>query len=330
MPTLLTIILDAFRAASQREVMPTTLGTAELRDLGEDVLARSVFTAHGCHAVFVSKIKEVVDLLVAGDIDEATARVTLLETLKTLAYTPEGGFTDAPAGQVPPAIKGTLQDLSSLRRLKLIVETQRALMTGAGQQARGSEPARLKLYPAWELIREISVKVPRNWGGAYIGIPKRGTDPRSRWTIAGGTLTADRMIALKGDPIWGELGGYGNFPDALGVDHPPFAFNSGMGWQEISRDEVAKLGITGPNGETPTEYHGGPVRPRTLAGPVPQISSRTMDPEIRKSFEQKADAVTVEGTTVPRSRADEIRARMATRLEKSIADRKAEYAAGGD
>ena len=146
-------------------------------------------------------------------------------------------------------------------------------------------------------------------------------------------MTADgRMIALKGDPIWGELGAYENFQDALGVDHPPFAFNSGMGWQEIDKGEVARLGIRGPNGETAAEFHGqsGKDRPRTLAGPLPQISARKMDPEIRKSFEKKADAVTVEGTTVPRNRADEIRARMAARLEKSITDRKAEYAGRGE
>lgn len=328
MPDLANII-DALTAAQQRGSLPTTLGTADLRDLGEHVLARSVFTARGANAVFVDTLKRVVEELAGGNMDEATARLTLLETLRATGYTPEGGFPDAPAGSVPPALKGTLQDLSSARRLNLIVETQRQLMQGAGWQMRGSTPERLKQFPAWELIRVGSRRAPRNWGGEFLGIPKRGIDPRPRWIIAGGRMTQGRMIALKGDPIWGELGSYDNFSDALGTDHPPFAFNSGMGWREIDRGECARLGIRGPNGETPEEFHGGQERPRTLAGPLPQISVRTMDPEIRRRFEDRAGAVTVEGMAAPRSRADELRQRMAERLRSSVETRKAEYAGRG-
>ena len=317
---LLPEITDALAAAQKRGLLPTTLDTAGLRDLGADVLSRSVFTARGTNAVFVDSIKRVVDAIAAGDMDEATGRLTLLETLRATGYTPEGGFPDAPAGSAPPAVSGTLQDLSSMRRLKLIVETQRQLMQGAGLQMRGQGAQRLKQYPAWELVRVYPVEVPRDW--------------QSRWVIAGGTLTdGGRMIALKGDPIWGELGSYDTFPDALGVDHPPFAFHSGMGWRELARSEVARLGITGPDGETPQEYHGGEDRPITLSGMLPQtppqLSTRGMDPAIRERFETRADAVTVDGTTVPRNRADELRARMAERLNRAAETRKADYAGRG-
>lgn len=329
MPTILEAIFNAFRKASARGVLPTSLGTAELRELGAGILARSVFTARGTNAVFVSKLKEVVDAIAAGDMDEATARVTLLETLRATGYTPEGGFPAALPGEVPPAVRGTLQDLSSGRRLSLIVETQRQLVQGGGLQVRGSSPARLGQFPAWELVRVGSRRAPRNWGGDFQGVPPRGHDPRPRWIIAGGRMTQGRMIALKGDPVWGELGSAENFEDALSVDHPPFAFNSGMGWRELDRGEVARLGIRGPRGETVAEFHGGEARPQTLAGPLPQISTRDMDPEIRRNFEQNADAVTVDGTTVPRSRAEEIRRRMADRLKQSTAARQAEYAGRG-
>jgi len=311
MPDLATIT-DALRAAQARGELPTSLGTAELRDLGADVLSRSVFSARGSNALFVDAIKRVTDAMAAGDMDEATARLTLLETLRAVGYTPEDGFPDAPAGSVPPAVRGTLQDLSSFRRLKLIVETQRALMRGKGQQMRGQSEARLVTFPAWELVRVIPVDVPRDWP--------------ARWTIAGGSLVdGGRMIALKGDPIWGEIGSYDNFDDALGVDHPPFAFNSGMGWREISNDEVQQLGITGPDGETPEEWQE--EQPVTLSGklPAPVLSTRKMDPEIRKAFEKRAEAETVEGVSTPRDRAQELRDRMKKRLEDAVQRRQTEY-----
>jgi len=243
----------------------------------------------------------VADAIANGEMNEATARVTLLETLRALRYTPKGGFPDTPPGAVPPALKGTLQDLSSFRRLDLIVRTQRQLMQGAGQQYRGHEAARLAAFPAWELVRVFEVTAPRNWDGSA---PTKA-DPRSRWTIAGGQLfgpgeeqtgmsVSRRMIALKGDPVWGELGATGNFSDALDVDHPPFAFNSGMGWREVSLATCVQLGVTGPDGQSIRQFHSGMERPKVMAGtlplPTPVMSLKKVDPKIVKRFEEATGA----------------------------------------
>ena len=74
----------------------------------------------------------------------------LFETIRALGYTPEGGFPKLPgdAPPVPPAIAGTIQDLSTMRRLDLIVGTQREIMTGAGLQMRGHSPDRLEAVPS--------------------------------------------------------------------------------------------------------------------------------------------------------------------------------------
>lgn len=317
-------ITDALRAAQARGLLPTSLGTAELRELGEDVLARSVFTARGTNAVFVDALKKVVDELAGGNMDEATARVTLMETLRAVGYTPEGGFPDAPEGSVPPALAGTLQDLSSKRRLDLIIQTQRGLMVGAGQKMRGSVPERLRLAPAWELVRVLPVEVPRDWP--------------SRWLLAGGRMSeGGRMIALKGDPLWGELGSYQNFQDALGVDHPPFAFNSDMGWDEVPAREVRRLGITGPDGETPEEWLAS--EPRTLTGkqplPIPVLSTRDMDPEIVRTLEAGGAVVRGDQATIPAGtaeldrRAAERDARRQERMERAVREAREAYERGG-
>lgn len=273
-----------------REVLPLSLGTREIRGrLAKDVLLRAVFSARVTNARFLTEVKRVIDLVASGELDEASARLALRETLNAIGYTPEGGFPDAPPGEVPPAVRGTLEDISSFRRLDLIVRTQADLVAGLGEQLRGHTPARLAVAPAWELVRIVPVRVPRDWP--------------ARWVIAGGEVREDgRMIALKGDPVWGELGSSGNFDDALDVDYPPFAFNSGMGWREVLRSEVQELGITGPAGESIDEWLRGDTRPRVIAGELPLaepvMSVKDIDPELVKVLEEGAE-LNSDGKLVP-------------------------------
>jgi hypothetical protein len=52
-----------------------------------------------------------------------------------------------------------------------------------------------------------------------------------------------RMVARKDSPIWDSLGDSDLFDDGLDNPFPPFAFNSGMWTEEISRDEAVELGL---------------------------------------------------------------------------------------
>ena len=152
-------------------------------------------------------------------------------------------------------------------------------MRGAGMQWRGSQPDRLAAAPAWELIRLYDRDVPRIWA--------------ARWRTAGGTpVDGGRLIALKGDPVWGELGASANFDDALDTDHPPFAFNSGMGWREITRSEADRLGITGPDGISIDDFHAGAEPVQTIRGtmPRPRLSMQGVDPAMLKTFQQETSA----------------------------------------
>ena len=327
---------DALRMAEIRDLLPTTLGSAEIRDaIAADIRARSVFVSRAANVVFLSKVQEVVDGVANGEMDKASARVTLLETLRALGYTPEGGFpTDLP-GEVPPALQGTLQDLTSFRRLSLIVDTQVAMANGMGQQLRGLSPERMKLFPAYELVRLQPRRAPRNWDYARTKLPPRHhgqPDLRSRWTIAGGTLRAGRMIALKGDPVWGELGASGNFDDALDTDYPPFAFNSGMGWLEVPRAECAALKVTGPDGETIDEWLAGD-HPVLTAMPPPVVSLGQAPPALVLKATKGIPATVVGGTMTTPGNAAAVQdraARRQARLEESIARSKDEYAARGN
>ncbi len=322
-------VFDAFLAAAGRGEMTTSLDTAGLRELSAGLRSRMVFVARGTSAIFASKLKQVIDQLTAGEISESGARLALIETLRALGYTPDGGFPDAPPGSVPPALAGTLQDLSSFRRLDLIVRTQLELMQGAGLQARGQTPDRLEAAPAWELIRVLGVEDARDWP--------------ARWVIAGGKPIPESypkmahrnlgestgMIALKGDPVWGELGSSENFSDALDTDHPPFAFNSGMGWREIQREEALALGITGPNGEPIDDWFAS--RPDTIAGklplPTPSLSMKDVDPEIAAAFVADTKATAKPGKPGVFDYSDLLREELAKRDTARAQDSR--YAKGG-
>ena len=295
-----------------RKLLPTSLGSSEVRDaIAEDVRARSVFVSRGTNAIFLAKVQEVTTQIADGELDYASGRLALLETLRELGYTPEGGFPDDLPGTVPPAVAGSLQDLKSTRRLNLIIETQVELVRGRGQQLRGMNPETLAAKPAWELVRFFPVEVPRDWP--------------ARWEIAGGTLVdGGRMIALKGDPLWGELGSSANFEDALDVDFPPFAFNSGMRWRPISRSEADSLGITGPDGETADEWvqKDHPTLVDTQSGiPDPQVSLRKVGEGIRKKMAQSSDVALVDDIATTQAGADALRARIAAR-EKAREERR--------
>jgi len=82
------------------------------------------------------------------------------------------------------------------------------------------------------------------------------------------------MIALKNSDIWDRLGDSNTFPDALGNPYPPFAFNSGMGVEDVSRTEAEQLGVIERFTPTP------PPRERALVEDV-KASPERFDESIR-------------------------------------------------
>ena len=68
-------INEALRIAQDRQIMPTTLSSAELRDLSAGLRARAVFTARGSSAVFATAIKKMIEALLAGDLDQGEVRL---------------------------------------------------------------------------------------------------------------------------------------------------------------------------------------------------------------------------------------------------------------
>ena len=171
-----------------------------------------------------------------------------------------GKFLDAANYRPGPGQEGTIKDLASWRRMRVSLKTNQELLQGWAQKERGMR--NIMAEPCWELVRYGARSFPREW--------------QARWTMSGGTPTADgRMIALKTDEIWQRIA---NFPDGLGVDYPPFAWGSGMGWLGVRYSEAKRLGKIPPGWKAPTR------RPVSSPNETLQSTPRIPDEAVRREL----------------------------------------------
>lgn len=209
-----------------KELLPTDLGSAEMREhYAREILERSVVSARMMAADYLDTVRETCAAVLDGAISQSTARDALEEHLERLGFSMED-----------PA----LTNHASLRRLNLVIETQTQMAASLARLA-GQTDAVVALWPAWRLTRLEPRSVPRE-------------DWKKRWTAAGDAvgwkgackpLADGGFTALKDSPIWQALGdGAGGFTDTLGNPYPPFAFGSGMGWEDVGAEEAASLGLS--------------------------------------------------------------------------------------
>lgn len=208
---------EAIQSLEARSLLPTDLGSRLLREIEPDVLRRAFFSAKVDDARHLQALLDAVNKLAAGTSDKATQRAEIKQLLASLQYQPS------------EETRGGLQDLSSDRRINLQLDTNLRMMQGAGDYVQGDDPTILNAFPAQELIRVRASEHERDWS--------------QRWLDAGGQFYAGRMIARKDAEVWDRLGDPARFPDGLGNRWAPFAFGSGMGTTDISRNEAVALGV---------------------------------------------------------------------------------------
>ena len=221
------------RQIKAKKPKATSLLSRELARLDREANERALFSARTTEQGYVDEMQDVITRFTDGDIGEAEARKLLTESLERFGYTPEEGFPDAE--KVEPARPGTITDLSSFGRLNLVVQTNAGMAASVARLAEETDDT-LDLFPAWRFVRFMQPNgEPRDW--------------EVRWAAAGDAVgwrgaLRDEFVALKDSPIWQALGdGAGGFEDTLHNPYPPFAFNSGMGWQDVDREEAAELGL---------------------------------------------------------------------------------------
>lgn len=211
---------EALNAQAVKTLLPTSGRTADLSRLESDIKRRALFSATVQSVAHLQKLDDVINGILTGQLDHASARLALKDLLAEQGYVPD------------PEDAGGLKDLSSDRRINLQLETNVDTARGYGWREQGMQADVLDEWPAQELYRAFGpsdASKQRDWA--------------ARWAEVGGQFFGGRMIALKTDPVWERLGDPGKFPDGLGNPYPPFAFNSGMDVRDIDRAEAEDLGL---------------------------------------------------------------------------------------
>jgi len=215
---------EALDAHDVRSILPTTGRSQDLQRLDSAIKRRAIWSATVALVQPLELIRDGTSAILAGQADQATVRLAIKQVWKSL------GIHGDPTSSA-------LQDVTSTERINLQIETNVAVMRGAGWREQGMQPDVLDEFPAQEFYDTRS-------GGEH-----RRTDWKDRWIAAGGKFPDGRMVALKTDKVWENLGSPELFADGLGNPWPPFAFNSAWRVRDIGRDEAEALGLIGANEE---------------------------------------------------------------------------------
>jgi hypothetical protein len=129
----------------------------------------------------------------------------------------------AESGMDPRTGRRGIQDVSSNARLNLIAQMQEQQAYGFARWKGDQDPDMLDAFPCWEFTRTEPRDEPRE-------------DWPERWAAAGGKTYGGRMIARKDDPVWTKL-------SRFGTPWPPFDYGSGMGVDDVTREEAEALGV---------------------------------------------------------------------------------------
>ena len=211
-------------AHAVKTILPTNLGSAELRAVGGDFKRRAVFSAKVINAEYLQNIRGITQDALSGELDSTTAHLHLSKLAEML----DVEHDDA--------------------RVDLILETNLATANGYGQFLAANDPLTVEQFPAWELYRVEEKKEPRDWEQRWQFAARASGDVDAARVFE----ETGRMVALKDSEIWDALGDSGNFDDALDNPYPPFYFRSGVyGIRDIDLEETRELGLLGAD-EEPT------------------------------------------------------------------------------
>ena len=223
-------IQEAVRRLRGARVLPSTLSSNELAGIATDVRKQAIFSAKVAKTETLGRIRRLVQDVVEGKRKPEEAREALEKYVKRGRYV-------APEGK-----EGTIEDLGSEARTRLIIQTNVGLARGYGRKLAAQE--NIGRRPFWELYRQSPRMIPRDW--------------RLRWRLAGGRVRRQRFVAPINDGIWTRL-------SRFGTPYPPFDFNSGMGVRSLTTSQGAEVGVKRPaNPGTFEPSVMAPVRKATL------------------------------------------------------------------
>lgn len=219
MPNLSVSLASDPKAVSRfegRRAAPSTRTSAEWERVAPALREKCFFSARVNDAEVLGKMRELIGKAV--DSSKRNPNEALVSQDKFISemksFLRSRGYTMGGS---------KLTDITSRRRLGLIYDMNIQEAREYARYVRGQDADALDMYPAQEFLRVESRRVPR-------------TDWPARWRAAGGKIRGGRMVALKSDSVWTNLSRFGR-------PYPPFDYGSGMGVEDVDREEAIELGL---------------------------------------------------------------------------------------
>lgn len=210
----------AVKKLDQRVVTPASLNSAQWQRVPVAIRERAFFSATIESARFLQDAKDSLgdflkssrETLPDGKVALKTgsrARFVKLMREKAISW----GM-----GPLDPEKQGTIQDITTEGRLRLIFDTQVKQANEFAYWQDGMDPMTLQMFPAMRFFRQRPVKDPRPYHEENRGVVKR-KDDLPFW------ISMNRDFQVP----WG-----------------PWGFNSGMDTEDVGRQEAEDLGLVQP------------------------------------------------------------------------------------
>lgn len=220
-------------------IFPTGLSSAELARLPAELLERSFFSSRtllgdvlDTYQTRLGQMLEVKQIKRADRVtpenpegwvsvapDAGSVRLEIQDLLKSNGYSPD------------PAKAGTIEDLGSAQRINLVLQMNSDEALAYGHHLQNADPDFADAFPCQELVRFEERKEPRDWQTLWRSAASEVGDPDA-------VKALPRMIARKDSPIWSAI-------SAFNRPWPPFDYGSGMGLEDVTREEAMAFGILG-------------------------------------------------------------------------------------
>lgn len=220
-----------------KQVFPTSLNSQEIRIFWTKALKeKALFSARTTSKEYLDRVKKLLaDYQTGiGETSDGESISQGLERTRMLMREKLDSLGLIERDEQGNLVEGKMTNLGSTMRLNLIVKTNTALAHSYQQKLTSQDPIQKIVRPYFELYRGERRNNPRNWWDRWLTAANK-----VNWDgVVKGTT---RMIARTDSPIWSELGNM--FDDSIGVDTPPFWWNSGGRWKTVTAKEIRELGL---------------------------------------------------------------------------------------
>ena len=205
---------QAFQSFSRRENLPADLTSEEWSSVPAEIRERAFFMSRVTDAEILQRFREGAEEVISGRRGLVTVEKEISFWLRDRGYKPPDGKA------------GTLQDLSSLPRIMVVLRTNMDMARGHASWVRLQTS--IRGYPARRFVRKKQRKEPRDW-------ETRWNEAKAETANVPGVHPTEK-VALVNHPIWAALSAFGN-------PYAPYDWGSGMGDKPVTREDALALGF---------------------------------------------------------------------------------------